>query len=401
MEQGRAHRQGMAKGSKPVPVRALANPCMIKWARERANLEMDSLRGRFPRIEEWESGKRMPTVKQLRMFAKSVHVPFGFLYYSEPPDETTLLKDFRTVEGKPIRKPSPSLIETLSVCSIRQDWYREHARREGLSKVRFVGSLSCGLDPEVAGKKICEAIGSDFDSGTQGNFSRAALSRRIQMIENAGILVMISGVVGNSNKRKLDIGEFRGFAMVDTYAPLIFLNGNDSENAQSFTLAHEMAHICLGVSSLVDSNPVTSSNLPETEKWCNAVAAEVLAPISQVRRRYSEDQSLDMNLEKLSTHFKVSRQVILLRLRDCEIIDGEAVKQKWRHERAQQPRLSKSSAGGGDYYRLKTKRVSKRFADALIPSALEGTTLFRDALHMLDMGTMESFHKLARARGLE
>ena len=42
---------------------------MLEWARERARLDVSDLSGRFPKLEEWESGARKPTLKQLEQFA--------------------------------------------------------------------------------------------------------------------------------------------------------------------------------------------------------------------------------------------------------------------------------------------------------------------------------------------
>nr|MDT0251552.1 ImmA/IrrE family metallo-endopeptidase [Endozoicomonas sp.] len=67
------------------------------------------------------------------------------------------------------------------------------------------------------------------------------LSLLIEKAEAAGIVVMRSGIVGSNTTRRLSVDEFRGFALSNDYAPLIFINAANAPAARLFTLIHELA----------------------------------------------------------------------------------------------------------------------------------------------------------------
>ena len=62
----------------------------------------------------------------------------------------------------------------------------------------------------------------------------------------------------------------------------IFVNGADTKSAQMFTLAHELVHVWTGESGLGDESPLTGAE-SDRERWCDAVAAELLVPAHAMR----------------------------------------------------------------------------------------------------------------------
>jgi len=374
-------------------VKADVRPEMIRWARERAGLDAESLRGRFPRLEAWEAGEAAPTLKQLDGFARAVWVPVGYLFLPEPPAEDVPIPDFRSGPRRTDR-PSPNLLDTLYLCQARQAWYQDYALAAGEKPKSFVGSLTTADPVERAASTIRKALGFDIEARRQCPTWTDALRQFIAQADALGVLVMCSGVVLNNNRRKLDPAEFRGFAMADPIAPLVFINGADTKAAQMFTLAHELAHLWLGASALSDTDPSRPMD-GDVESWCNRVAAELLVPLAMMRQEFRARDQVPAEMSRLARLFKVSTLVVLRRVLDIGAISRRRFHEEYEAELA---RLSqRPSKGGGDFYLTQAARVSKRFAVALVESTLEGRTLYRDALRMLGISKVETFHELGRS----
>lgn len=222
-----------------------------------------------------------------------------------------------------------------------------------------------------------------------------ALSEFIDLAERAGVLVMRSGIVDNNTRRKLDVEEFRGFALADSLAPLIFINGADAKSAQMFTLAHELAHIWLGETALSDAD-MTRPGAQATEAWCNRVAAEILAPTHYLRRELRPGEPIDASLPRLTRTFKVSALVILRRLFDVGQIERNVFSALYSQELDRLKHPQQKRGAGGDFYRSQPGKLSPTFARALISSAVEGRTSFRDAMRMLGVRKTSAFRQLGR-----
>ena len=279
--------------------RVQVNPVLLRWARERAGLSVDALVARFPKVGAWESGEAHPTLKQLERFAKATFTPIGFLFLEKPPVERVPIPDFRTVAGAAPVRPSPDLLDMVYLCQQRQVWYHDFARSEGAWPLPFVGSAGVGDDEVATATKIRRVLGFDVEQRRRLPTWTDALRLFVRQADEAGILTMVSGVVGGSNRRGLDPDEFRGFALADPIAPLVFINGADTKAAQMFTLAHELAHVWLGESGVSDARAVDVPN-QEIERWCNRVAAEVLAPLRVLRDAYDRDADLPGEVARLA-----------------------------------------------------------------------------------------------------
>lgn len=371
-------------------MRVEVNPNLLQWAIERAGCRSGYLHDKFPRLDDWERGDAQPTLKQLEDFARAAYVPVGYLFLPTPPEENLPIPDLRTVGGKGVTRPSPDLLDMIYLCQRRQAWYQDYAEGVGEGAKTFVASAKLSHSAErVAGDMRQRLEFSVAERRTYRTWEEA-LRRFIEQAEEQGILVMVSGVVGSNNKRPLEPDEFRGFALADKVAPLVFINGADTKAAQMFTLAHELAHIWLGQSALGDVGP---SATHKVEIWCNRVAAELLVPLADLKTELGKESPTDA-IQRLARAFKVSTLVILRRLLDARVISRDRFDTAYAAQIAKL--ASKEKASGGNFYLTQGARLSKRFARAIITSALEGQTLFRDAFQMLGISKEKTFRELGR-----
>jgi Zn-dependent peptidase ImmA (M78 family) len=357
-------------------------------------MSVDDLSSRFPKLDQWESGEVKPTLKQIEDYAKATYAPVGYLFLAEPPQEPFPIPDFRTMAGRGVRQASPNLREMIYACQERQDWFRENARAASADRLAFVGSATL-VSPIVETAAVMrQTLAFDLARRRDCKTWTEALRLFISEADRLGILVMCSGIVMNNTHRRLDPEEFRGFALSDDLAPLVFINGADTKSAQMFTLAHELAHIWLGQTALSDT-VLISQHQNAVETWCNRVAAGLLAPLEVVRSELRSGELLHQTVARLARSFKVSTLVILQRLRDARRLTWDELRVAYQSELNRIAKLPKPE-GGGDFYLTAATRYSRRFTQALVVSTLEGQTLYRDALRMLGISKTETFHELGR-----
>jgi len=378
-------------------MRVQVKPELLRWAAERSQIEPEVLAERVPKLEAWQRGEVQPTLKQLEDFARATHTPIGYFFLPEPPVERVPIPDFRTLGDTRLQRPSPDLLDTIHLCQQRQEWYREFARTIGERPLALAGAAAVTSHVVETAERIRRALGFDLEERRRLPTWTDALRRFIELADNAGVLVMVSGVVGSNNRRKLDPDEFRGFALADPLAPLVFINGSDTKAAQMFTLAHELSHICLGQSAVSDAQPVEIAG-NRVERWCNEVAAELLVPLAVFRHEFDQRADLRTETDRLARRFKVSTLVILRRMHDAGGLMRPQFRAAYDAEVARLLALPVRS--GGNFYLSLGARASKRFARALVVSTLEGRSSFTEALRLLGFRKMSTFRELGQNLGL-
>lgn len=322
---------------------------------------------KYSKLDDWLLGKDSPTYNQLVKLSKIFHIPFGYFFLEKLPEEQKLpIPHFRTINNSPFQ-PSTELRDTILFAQKIQEWARDILIELGNQPLSFCGkyTIQNSIDDIVNELKnilnIKVGWASDIDTwSTAFNYLK-------QKTEEAGILVLINGIVENNTHRKLSLEEFRGFVLYDNIAPVIFINNNDTLSAKIFTLIHEIVHVLIGQSASFDLQNLQSSD-NEIEKFCDKCTAEFLVPKNQLRELYSTQH----DIEQLAKRFKVSQIVILRRLFDLGIIGRNQFFEKFNQLYKSETFREKSK--GGNFYSIEQNRLSRYFI-SLLQSAVNNNII--------------------------
>jgi len=366
---------------------ALISPVVLRWARERAQLEPENLALKAhvkpDKLLRWEQGETRPTFKQAQDLAKALHIPFGFLFLLKPPEETLPIPDLRTIGDHTSGGLSADLQDLLADVLRKQDWYRDYLLDQGAEPLPFIGRFGLNSSAQEIANALTTTLDLTLGHREEAKNWEAFLGLLMVKAEAAGVWVMRSGIVGNNTHRSLDVQEFRGLAICDDIAPLVFINGKDAKTAQIFTLVHELAHLWIGQSGISDLSLAQPANVPHrnVEKLCNAVTAEVLVPQQVFRDQWKARETVDINASQLASFFRVSTVVVARRAFDLGMIEWAVYFEYYQRQAALWRQKKKGS--GGDPYRTIPVRNGRNFTEAVVHSAFERSLLLRDAGKLL------------------
>ena len=310
------------------------NPDVMKWARNASNLgkiEVSRLLNISTNtIDEWERGTKIPTFNSLKKIASFYGRPLAAFFLPEPPYEPPLPTDFRTLPNEE-RRP----LSRKSMLAIRKVRYIQSIATELLEaeenleeKMMVLGEANLTEPPELLAARERSKLGVTIEEQMHFRDKYEAFRKWREVLESRNIMV---------HQAKIPLEEVRGFSLLDNMVPRGALSFSDSIHAKIFTLCHEFAHILLGVSGLCipkEASFTSKDSEIEIEKFCNHFAGSLLLPRDALikdedaKAIASHVEIQDLLLERISTRYKVSTQVVLRRLLICETISKRSYQDK-------------------------------------------------------------------------
>lgn len=351
---------------------------MLEWAANNIGLRLGEVVSKISRAENTQKKLLAGefSVNQAESFANITKVPFGALFLDAPPESLykPTIPDLR--QGQNAQPLSDSFYEVLGDIQDKQEWYIDFLKENQAEPLEFVGKYDHDTDASTIASDIRNTIGLPYDLYTKKS-REDYLKKMISKCEEVGILVFKNSMVKNATKKPLNTEEFRGFVLIDKYAPVVFLNSQDMPSALIFTLAHELAHIWLGESGVDDLD--FYGNDPN-EVFCNKIAAEVLITKEEF---YNSWHSTEGNLMVIANIFCVSK-LMVARLALTHGFIATFEYQKIQREEYEVYKNIPKKDGSPNFVNLIPGRNSYLLTKIIVNQALSGKILLRDAGNLLN-----------------
>lgn len=333
------------------------------------------------KLESWENGTAQPTINQAETLAKAYRRPFAVFFLPKVPRDFTLLQDFRAKTSAPLGTGAIFIMREIQQ---KQQWLRELYEDNKEEPLPFVGRFSPASNPQEVAADMLATLGINPAAYPSTNHLREWINRA----EAKGICVSRTSFI-HSNL-KLDSEEFQGFVIADNLAPFVFVNSDDWDAPQLFTLVHELAHIWIaesGITNVPRPGAEMKASSHPTELFCNEVAANALMPAALMQSLARHALGSYDGIRQTAKRIGVSTLALLVRSLKMGLFPLETYKKhKTRadaefraFEKQEAEKKAKQKAagkkGGPNYYTLQlgkngtlfTKIVIDAFNGGVIP----------------------------------
>ena len=378
--------------SETIPV----NPDVLRWARESLRLSQEEVARRMKKktsdVEAWERGETSPTYTQLESLAYDIYKrPIALFFFPDIPEEEAIERSFRTLPEQVLERIPPRILFLLRKARVFQLNLGElydgvnPEERQILRDLNFAPSV----DVSEMAEQVRGYLGIDLAQQLSWDDADDALKHWRAAFEEHGVFVFKDSFKAPGAKKE-DAGEsaFSGFCLYDMDFPVIYVNNNKAKNRQIFTLFHELAHLLMhtgGVDTRHDDYiEYLTGDDRRIETLCNLFTAEFLVPSRDFRGRLSSKPIHDDAIADFAELYGVSRETILRRLLDWDLVsqrDYDKKTQQWRKERKE------GSGAGGNFYLTRGAYLGEKYIEAVFSNYHQGKVSQEQAADYLDVKT--------------
>lgn len=349
---------------------------VFKWARESAKMTEENAASKvavsIEKFKEWENGDDYPTIRQAQKLAKAYRRPFALFFLPDVPIDFQPLQDFRKAGSKELSTSSIFIIREIQQ---KQAWISDVNEENNENKVPFIGRYSIKNNPRIVANDIL----NELNINPLNYKSNNPILEWIDKAESHGTFISRTSFI--HSRLKLDSDEIQGFAIADNYAPFVFINSDDWNPPQLFTLVHELAHLWIsetGISNNIEPSIKNPNDFNPIELFCNEVAANALMPIEFIENLDKKAFDNAKEVFKNAKVIGVSSFALLVRALNLKIISLSVYK-NLKHQadieyneflkREEDKRLKqkqKEKPGGPNYFLLQLNRNSRLFTQTVL-----------------------------------
>jgi Zn-dependent peptidase ImmA (M78 family)/transcriptional regulator with XRE-family HTH domain len=335
------------------------NPKTLKWARESANISVEEVAFRMKKdtvvVEDWEKeGENSPTYIQLEKLAYDIYKrPIAIFFFPNPPTEVDPKGSFRTLPASELEELPSKFLKLFRDAQAMQINLEELNDGTNPQKKKIFRDLH--FSPRDNIKDMASAVrqylGVTLKTQLHWKDVSTALKEWRKAIERKGIYVF---------KDAFRIDDISGFCIYDKEFPVIYLNNSMPLTRQIFTLFHETVHLLLKTGGIDKRNDAFLRKLKgdnrRAEVLCNRFTGSFLVPDSDFETMLKKINPNEEGIKQLAKRYKVSREVILRKCLDRNLITQSYYEQKSEQWKEEAQKLRKRDDGGNYYRNIVTYR---------------------------------------------
>ncbi len=306
----------------PKSLAVTIEPKVMRWLRESSGWSIEEASKKLkitPKMmQDTESGKTHPTLRQLRILSSAYKYPLASFFLSKPKEQKPFPKDYRMLPHK------KDVFDKKTVWAIRRSRRLQGIGMELSQNISSrtelkADNISLADEPKEVAARWRKLFGLSFEKQKKLNDAYKLFSYLRDALEELNLLIF---------QFSMPIEDARGFALADENPFVIVVNSKDRIEAKIFTLMHEFGHILLG-ETIIGAPDAVRATRNNVERWCDVFASSFLLPDREAVALFRDKHTQLIETETLNTlskKYKVSKAVLLRKMFDLRYISRSQFK---------------------------------------------------------------------------